>query len=268
MSKKSNKASVPADAMQDVEMLLAGIESGIPEGLLASEILGIEDSFTSEPDDLDALVDEGWGGGSIDANEVVETKPIDTGVIPFDKTAIYAEQDSTVGVGSDEESAPVKGKGKRVKAASTKEPKAPRVITTGMSRADTLVAKGNLEELTKIGIQEGEIPDLVGRINALPNKVQDKAYNLIRFAAGRESLSNYTRFVIEELCKDGSLKIPEIVKRMEVRGWSSGTSRSQAQQVSRLMRAYNMTQSDSPLELNTTSPFVTTILDRLSLTAA
>jgi hypothetical protein len=101
-----------------------------------------------------------------------------------------------------------------------------------------------------------------------PKKVSEKAYNLLRYAVGRDHLSNYTRFAAEQLTKNGAMTVPELVKAMEDRGYKSGTARSQAQQMSKLFRTFGMSSKDGKtMVLDDTSPLVKAVRTRLNLAA-
>ncbi len=277
MSKNNRKGrNAPVAAMNEIDTLLASVEPTVtaapaPTGLLAFE--GLEEADAElvtagdHPNDDEVLLDLG---------EVLETLPeaevelVDDGIPALDKTEFYENQGNTVTVANDGAAAPVVSNRSRKKAGNIvvsagAVPKVPRINTTGMSRADTLSAKVNLADLEKIGVDADDIPKIVDRINELPVKVQDKAYNMIRFFTGRDTLSNYTMFVVQLLANGEALTVPQIVAAMEKRGWSAGTSRSQSQQVSRLFRAYDMTLDGAKgiLQLDTSKPFVTNLIDRL-----
>lgn len=252
----------PATASTDIDDLLATVEvataaatepAGEPDDLLdgLTELVTVEEQ---EPDLADLLTAP-EAEAEVIAEPVLEAEP------------------EIVAVEATPEPEPVKVKGRRGKHAvaidDAGEPLEATHVSTApkvqMSRADTLLAKGNLEQLTKIGIPEDEIPELVERIKDLPDKVQHKAYNMIRYLAGREQLSVYSQYVFKMLMENGPLPVTEIVKRLEGRGFTSGTARSQAQQINRLFRAYKMTDDEnkSVMALKKDHPFVRNLIDRM-----
>jgi hypothetical protein len=267
MTKRKNRSPAPTN---ELEMLLEGIEDTIPEGLLAEMrengdldealiVAGalIETAISTEfdntieslepthLDDTDASALAELAGDP----EVITVQGEEIPVI--DKQAIYDAQDSEVITATAEDAAPVlnaKGR-KRAKAAAASAPKVPRVkVETGQARSTTLAGKIDTDAL-----------------------VTEKAFNMIRFAAGRERLSNYTSFALEFLRDNGPCTIPEMVKAMELpdarrsKGWSPATSRSQAQQMSKLLATYDMTtKSEGKIDLNRKNPLVKNALARLA----
>jgi hypothetical protein len=290
MTKRKNRSPAPTN---ELEMLLEGIEDTIPEGLLAEMrengdldealiVAGalIETAISTEfdntieslepthLDDTDASALAELAGDP----EVITVQGEEIPVI--DKQAIYDAQDSEVITATAEDAAPVlnaKGR-KRAKAAAASAPKVPRVkVETGQARSTTLAGKIDTDALVKIGFKDAEVVDLIAKIDGLPKKVTEKAFNMIRFAAGRERLSNYTSFALEFLRDNGPCTIPEMVKAMELpdarrsKGWSPATSRSQAQQMSKLLATYDMTtKSEGKIDLNRKNPLVKNALARLA----
>ena len=284
---KRNKTN--SSGLNEIDAMLAGIEADMPEGLLAlraDELLAGEETFVEIMTDESGekitvrAVEEDFDDLLMDAESPVKddvegdggTKVVDPDIAVIDKSAYYEAQESTTAVSSDEDATPVaksKRKPKVTAEATEKAPKTPRVVTTGMSRSEVLIAKANLSDLSKIGVEEDKIDGIIATMNALPAKVQDKAYNMLRYLAGRDTLSNYTRFVVEQLSSGGAMSVPEIVTKMETRGWSSGTSRSQSQQVHRLFAAYDMLESPTgTMELKSDNPFVAAIVEKLYAKAA
>ncbi len=266
MSKRNRNqgASSAPQASNELDALLEGVETTVPEGLLAGSTLESLEDENHDDGDLLSLHDE-------DGTEVITVggPNVETGV---DKQAIYNDQESKLTPADEQDAAPVEQPKRGRKKAASGSPSGPsptRITVNGGPRSATLTSKTNVAELVKIGFEEDDIPAIVSKIDALPKKVTEKAYNLIRYACGREQLSNYTRFTIETLRDDGPMSVPELVKRMEARGWSAGTSRSQSQQMSRMFAVYDMTEkSDGKIGLKTDNPFVKNIIDRLAAKAA
>jgi hypothetical protein len=275
MSKRKNNA--PSAQLNELDDLLAGIEHTVPEGLLAQ--LNSNEEVAAELVAHDALLEsleleETQLLESLADEEVIVIQGEDA-LPAIDKAAMYAAQDSVLTVGSEDDAAPINEpvviKAKKGRKAATtvtpteEEPATPRLTVNAGPRSAQLSAKTDLTELSKLGMDEDAIRLVVEAIDSLPTKVAEKAYNLVRYAAGREAISNYTRFAIETLRDKGAMSIPELVKAMEARGWSTGTSRSQSQQMSRLFTAYDMTtRVDGKISLRLDNPFVNNIIERIA----
>jgi hypothetical protein len=277
---KNRKTPTRTTPGNELEALLDGIDAA-PEGVLAHDGLANLEAHTEELAEHDALLesleaealreDMEFLGTELDEAPspplvVVEADP-DAIVITIDKAALYADQGagSNIPDEADLETAPAPEKKARAKASTDKAPKTPRVkLAPDATRSATLMAKGNIADLEKIGVPEDQIPAIVAVIDDMPKKVAEKAFNLLRFMLGREALSGYTKFALKAL-NEGPLKVPELVALMEKQGWSPATSRSQAQQMSRLFKAYGMVDtSGGYLTLNRDAPFVKHAMERLA----
>lgn len=261
--------------MNELDELLAGVEpTAGQEGLIAEAVL---ETLSEEGDGLEELVaTDGFTAPEIDKN------------------AIYAAQESRIGVGSEDDAAPVitekankkakkdaapaeadaepakgkgKGKAKAKKAdaavAPEKEEKTVTAADKPTTKSGALARRHNVDDLTKLGIEAGDIPGILAGMDSAPKKVGEKAYNMLRFALGREHLSNYTRFTLEQL-SDKDLTVPQLVKLMEERGYKPGTARSQSQQMSRLFGIFGMVdRSAGTMRLDKKHPLVKEALARL-----
>lgn len=289
MSKRhrNRSASSAPQASNELDAMLEGIEGTVPEGLLAETGNGELDAENAALTEHDAILEslEAEAASDLDDGNVVRededllalagNEPVIVVENPeleangVNKQAIYDAQESTMTPASEEDAAPVeqpkKGRGKKHVSGSASGSTPRKITTSGGSRSETLTAKANVEELVKIGIDKDDIAGIVAKMDTLPKKVSEKAYNLLRYACGREQLSNYTRFTIEVLRDDGPMTVPELVKRMEARGWSTGTARSQSQQMSRMFGIYDMIEKkDGKIGLVAENPFVKNIIDRLA----
>lgn len=249
------------DGSSDLDALIAGIE--VPEEMnaLADEV-------------LESLADD-------DAPIPGEEPPAPEIVI--DKEAIYSSQSSKLDVASDEEAAPKKGskgksrKGKKTASAAatgdkdTKDDAGAPItapVTSRATRSAAFEKRASRSDLEALGYEPDDVQGLLDAMDSAPKKVSEKAYNLLRFAVGREHLSNYTRFTLEQLEGGKAMTVPQLVKAMEDRGYRPGTARSQSQQMSRLLRMFGMAPFSGLLTLNEDSPLTKAVLGRLAVMKA
>lgn len=176
---------------------------------------------------------------------------------------IIAAADSETPAPAPEATGEVKTSRKKVAGGTAK---APRLNTQGMTKSAILSAKTNVGDIMKIGIDQERLEQMVAQIDKLPVKVQDKATNLMKFLSGKDYLSAYTKYCLNYLRDDGPMTVPQVVKKLtEDRGYSIGTARSQAQQISSLFRSYGIiTVNNGVMELDRTNPITTHIEERLS----
>lgn len=262
--------------MNDLDEMLAGIEPTIPEGVLADSILN-DDAI------LDALSND-------DAEEIAVEE--DPGYV-VDKQAIYAEQESNVGVAADAEAAPVTAKErKRQKAAAKKGLKAKpaadpetdadadggsEIITIkeklppATSKSEALGRKADLNGLASLGLDNDQVSEILAQMDSAPKKVGEKAYNMLRFILGRDSLSNFTKITVAALReRPEGMTVPELVKLLETAdsthvAYQPGTARSQSQQMSRLFSIYGMAEKVSgKMTLNEDNVFSKELVRRLA----
>lgn len=198
----------------------------------------------------------------------------------LDKSRLYAEQESTVAVGSEEETAPVDKPGKRSKgkkkgavtiaAEATNEAAESTVLEDAgpLTRSAALKKKADVSGLRLLGYSDEEIDAILQAIDAAPKKVGEKASNLLRYALGREHISNYTRYTLIKLrdADNRTLTVPGLVKlMMDERGYQGGTARSQSQQMSRLFALMGMVVKDgSSLTLDGDNRLTKAALSRLA----
>lgn len=241
---------------------------------------------TSEFNELDALLAgvEAPSGPVVDAvlaslsNEEPQPEPTKHKI---DKAAIYGDQTSQLDVSS------IKPKRTRAKKTETKAPEPDKTTKTLQAepatpevtgdadavirtRSEALSKKVDVNDLTKLGVDKDEIAGILSAMDTAPKKVSEKAYNMLRYALGREVLSNYTRFAFEQLGKAGAggMTVPELVKAMETR-WGTGTARSQSQQMSRLFGLFGMAdKQNGRVTLKPEHPLVKHSLERLHVSWA
>lgn len=245
-------------AKTELDELLDGDIEVAPEGLLAEE--AIEDILA---------IEAGYEAGAAPSVEI-------------DKSALYEGQESNFAVADEEEAAPKKGK----KAAKTKTNKAPKAAkapapeketkegvsaskpNTGITlRSEAFEKKASREDLKGLGFDDEGVQHILASMDAAPKKVSEKGYNILRYALGREHISNYTRFALEQL-QFGHMTVPALVEAMKARGWSEGTSRSQSQQMSRLFQLFGMATKDGGvLRLDTDAILTKAVLARLKAPA-
>lgn len=251
----------------ELDALLEGVEA--PSGVLAEQVL---ESLSAE-DDAEQVP------GGVDDDAELAALDGDPSPPQIDKQAIYEEQDSKIGVADEEEAAPKKGKRGRKKkaagaAAAAKPPKAPKNTKSNtadgsgdavvLTRSQAFLKKASGDDLMKLGYGPDEIADIYFAMDNAPKKVAEKAYNLLRFAVGREHLSNYSLFAFQQIHANPGMSVPQLVKAMEDRGYKSGTARSQSQQMSRLFGLFGMiNKAGSSMSLVDDSPLVSTITARL-----
>lgn len=254
----------------ELNALLA--DTTVDEGAIAEALLNeIEMSVTQVEDDLSALVEE----------PLIEVLSVenDDAELGIDRAALYAEQgDGEMSVADPEDTVAVEHTKEDLAASTTgKKPRkartpssagapssTPGVITT---RSAALKKKADVSGLLSLGYTSEEVDDLMATIDLAPKKVGEKANNMIRYALGREHVSNFTRFTMLKLRDNpAGFTVPELVKMLqEERSYSVGTARSQAQQQSRLFGLFGMVSKDgSKIALDGDNALSKAVLSRLN----
>ena len=247
-------------------------EGAVAEALLNEIEMGVAqlDETSQEDDDLSALIEE----------PVIEVLSAESDAeLGIDRAALYADQgDGEISVADPEDTVAVEhikedlasstsltppGKKGRVR----KSPATPGAAADATTRSGALKKKADVNGLLTLGLTQEEVDDLMATIDAAPKKVGEKANNLIRYALGREHISNFTRFTMSKLRDNpAGFTVPDLVKMMqEERSYSVGTARSQAQQQSRLFGLFGMVSKDgSKIALDGDNPLTKAVLSRLN----
>lgn len=237
------------NTINETDALLASV----PHGLIAEDILADLEKATQD--------------------YLAETRPAADGAadpgfdIGIDRASIYADQDGGFTVHDPEDVAPVSSgetlsaepdtitvepvvttnaskRSRRKAAAAAATPAAPVTPAEPKTAPERQKKALDASGLSDLGYDDDAVTTLLGEIASAPKKVSEKATNFLRFALGREHLSNYTRFTLARLQETEALTVPELVKQLEGRGYSAGTARSQAQQMSRMFVIFGMVSKD------------------------
>lgn len=279
--------------MNELDALLEGIDITVPpEGVLANEALTVTAKIESLADEQPApkfkinkaaLYEAQTNNLSVGADE--DTAPV-TPLTAKEKKQAEAAAAKVITDAAKAE-AKVVAQEARSEAQKTKlEEKAARQQAKEDAKSAELFAKGpaiigSTEKLSKSAVLSKHVTadqlsaavnctvpeagDYLSHVDGLPKKVSEKAYNLIRYAAGRETISNVTATALTRL-RNISMTVPDLVAALQTdRGYSIGTARSQAQQMSKLFSTYGMTHKvDGKMSLVVTHPLVKAALKRLA----
>ena len=257
--------------MNELDTLLDGIETSIPEGVLAE--MALENGTIPE----EGSHEEATG-------------------YTIDRDALYADQESKVGIGSEEESAPVTAKQRKAKKRNKAgvvakaddtdggteviedgtetviEAKEPKVkLPPASCKSEALGRKVDINGLEAVGFDATDVQAILTKMDAMPKKVSEKAFNLLAFVLGKENLSNFTRITFQTLrdAGDEGLTVPNLVKLLEAGGsthvpYQPGTARSQSQQVASLFRTYGLVNAERTMHLDRTNEFAKVLLARVA----
>ena len=142
------------------------------------------------------------------------------------------------------------------KTSSAKKPAGSKKITASGKATSRSRNEIDMKKLSDL-VGEEDAKKMVGLIDDLPKKVQDKARNLLIAATGGANLSNYTRYALSLLAasETGEVKSTDIFRYLaEDRKYSEGTARSQAKQIMTLLPFAGVAErSGSLLKVNTES---------------
>jgi hypothetical protein len=261
----------------ELEALLAGIEP--INAMNAADLL---ESLVDEDGDEAVVV-----AAASETDDKVVTfgnEESDAPTVEIDTKAIYEEQGSAVKVADEEEATTVavegatteKGK-KRARKAKTKDPSAsstpaPIQMNRFTSKSEVLAAKADVTAITALGVDEATIKKA---LDQAPLKVREKAYNVLRFAAGREAISNYTKAALCWLRDAPGMTTVNLVEKFKagdpalgIKAYNDGTARSQAQQMSRLFGILGIVNvSGKSMTLRDDHDLVKALLGRLPAAA-
>ena len=239
------------DTLADVDALLADLELPEPDVI---ETAAVTEVSESELDALESVIaledakaeayDEAEAGGlETDVEPVIEGDAIAAA-----KEEAYVESAKT---GTVADAAPTAAD---KPAKKVKEPAAPKARASGdIHPSAALIARlGSVDAVYshlvfEVGDAKLSEKDLSAEcdkrlksFDALPKKVGEKAVNLVMHLAGSSSLSVYTEIALKMLFEAGELSSKALVERYMARPYSEGTSRSQAGQIMRLLKAFEI----------------------------
>lgn len=216
----------------------------VDDGLIADQLLNAIEGAT------ETIVEIG-ADDLADLEPATVTASEEDKDLGIDRSALYADQGDTLTVASDEEAAAIEStvvqlgepdkKGSKRKSAAT-----PGASTDPTTRSGSLKKKADITGLVSLGYTEAEVDGIMETIDAAPKKVGEKASNMVRYALGREHVANVTKFTLGKLRDNpaGFTTIDLVAMLQAERGYSVGTARSQAQQMSRLFQLFDMVGKD------------------------
>lgn len=160
------------------------------------------------------------------------------------KAEAYAEQEPGADMVIEEAAAESNEGGKPAKKA--KAPRAYRKTMAGYKKSEVIMDRlgANSHEYFALELADAELSqeelkakqeEMLARIDGIAKKIGEKAVNLLSWLAGRAKLSNYTEQALRLLIEKGKITSKDLLEHYKARPYSEGTSRSQSQQLMKLL---------------------------------
>lgn len=240
-TRNTRMATAAEEVVEDSELeaLLAGMEVEASADDEIVEQADMDDIVEIAAATDDEVVIEAGADESVSEEDI--TRAVSELDLEEARAEAYSEQESE----GDVDTTPVKA----TKAKKVKEPKAPKEFrkTMATSRKSEVITSrlgANSHEFFALEMADADLSEeelkakqeeMLARIDSIAKKIGEKAVNVISWLAGRAKLSNYTDQAISLLIEKGEITSKDLLEHYKARPYSEGTSRSQSQQLMKLL---------------------------------